>query len=327
MLALMLMVPLGLGVVQTKTFAEYRDLIDMPAIKIDSAPQSLLLDVTWAGKRLVAVGERGHILLSDDNGQIWAQTEVPTRAHLNAAYFVDEKTGWVVGEDAVILKTVDSGNTWTRQFDRRDAEMKGPLLELWFKDKAEGYAVGFFNKFYRTADGGVNWEAWQSHNPDNELDQWHLEAIAAVSDAHIYITSEQGLIFRSSDGGQSFKQIQTPHIGTFFGLLVREGLDGQDWIVLFGVAGALYVSKDSGGSWNPLDSKTDVGLSGGTWMPDGSAVIVGADGIILKLDQSLGSAQPLSHESGLPFNAVTTVDGNRLILVGYGGIQSFELPK
>ena len=60
--------------------AEYRDLIDVSALKMESASTSLLLDVTRAGERLVAVGERGHIVISDDRGKTWTQAEVATRA-------------------------------------------------------------------------------------------------------------------------------------------------------------------------------------------------------------------------------------------------------
>ena len=43
------------------------------------AQQGLLLDVVLAGNRLVAVGDRGHILFSDDNGVSWTQAKVPSR--------------------------------------------------------------------------------------------------------------------------------------------------------------------------------------------------------------------------------------------------------
>ena len=38
------------------------------------ATASLLVDVARAGERLVAVGERGHVVLSDDGGETWRQS-------------------------------------------------------------------------------------------------------------------------------------------------------------------------------------------------------------------------------------------------------------
>ena len=83
------------------------------AVKSKLANEALLLGVTRAGKRLVAVGEYGDILLSDDEGQSWHQAKkVPTTVTLTAVDFVDDKTGWAVGHDTVILKTEDGGETW-----------------------------------------------------------------------------------------------------------------------------------------------------------------------------------------------------------------------
>jgi len=70
------------------------------------ASRSLLLAIAPAGQRLVAVGERGHILLSDDQGQTWSQAEsVPTRSLLTGVCFGNDGQGVAVGHDEVILTT------------------------------------------------------------------------------------------------------------------------------------------------------------------------------------------------------------------------------
>src|ERR1700712_5725559 len=94
------------------------------------AAKSLMLDVVHAGSRLVAVGDRGHILYSDDQGKTWTQAKVPTRQLLTAVFFVDDKHGWAVGHDAQILASEDGGLTWTKQFD--DLKRESPLLDVWF---------------------------------------------------------------------------------------------------------------------------------------------------------------------------------------------------
>ena len=73
------------------------------SIQSTKAQHGLMLDVAQAGARLVAVGDRGHILYSDDQGQNWTQAKVPTRQLLTAVYFVDATHGWAVGHDAQIL--------------------------------------------------------------------------------------------------------------------------------------------------------------------------------------------------------------------------------
>ena len=52
---------------------KFRDVLDTPALKSALAAKSLLNGVAVAGKRLVSVGQRGHILYSDDGGKSWTQ--------------------------------------------------------------------------------------------------------------------------------------------------------------------------------------------------------------------------------------------------------------
>lgn len=300
-------------------YADYKDPLDSAAVPMASVEQSLLIDVVHAGKRLVAVGERGHILYSDDLGANWTQATVPVRSQLNAVTFINDLQGWAVGEDAVILYTSDGGESWQKQFDDRDADMRGPLLDVYFKDVHEGFASGVFNKLYHTRDGGKTWENWQEH-ADN-LDEWHLLAMSSPVPGVIYVASEAGLLFRSVDGGESFVPMQTDHDGSFHGVLVARDEQGQDRIVLTGVGGKLFVSVDSGESWKELDSHTEAGLSGGTLLPDGSILVVGADGVMINIAQDLSTVRKLQRDNGLPLISVTLVGDEKLVLVGLGGIQ------
>lgn len=87
------------------------------ALIMPLASQSLLLDVAAAGDRLVAVGERGHILHSADQGRSWVQSRVPTSVMLTRLYFANDKLGWAVGHDGNVLVTEDGGLTWELQRD------------------------------------------------------------------------------------------------------------------------------------------------------------------------------------------------------------------
>ena len=82
------------AVVCVQSYA-YKPMPALPALK---ANQSLLLDIEKAGDRLITVGERGHILISDDGGNQWQQSEVPINQMLNAVSFPDSQHGWAVGQ-------------------------------------------------------------------------------------------------------------------------------------------------------------------------------------------------------------------------------------
>src|SRR5690242_11529640 len=174
---------LGCAVLSAPVLAAAAPTADVVySIESAKASKGLMLDVVHAGKRLVAVGDRGHILYSDDQGATWTQAKVPTRQLLTAVFFVDDKHGWAVGHDAQILASEDGGATWTKQFE--DLNRESPLLDVWFKDVDSGFAVGAYGSLMETTDGGKHWED-ASDRLDNE-DQYHLNAIAAVKDAGLF---------------------------------------------------------------------------------------------------------------------------------------------
>ncbi len=96
-------------------------MLDTPALMSPLASKSLLQSVTRAGDRIVAVGQRGHVVYSTDGGASWKQASVPVSSDLTAVFFVDDKQGWAVGHDGVVLHTVDSGATWALQLSGRGA--------------------------------------------------------------------------------------------------------------------------------------------------------------------------------------------------------------
>jgi hypothetical protein len=63
---------------------------------------------------------------------------------LTAVTFVDDKSGWAVGHDTVILHTADAGETWTKQFGGGASD--NALLTVAFWNADHGLAMGaFFN--------------------------------------------------------------------------------------------------------------------------------------------------------------------------------------
>ena len=182
-----------------------------------------------------------------------------------------------------------------------------------------------YNKIFKTSDGGKTWVDWYDH-VDN-LDEWHLFAIAASDDQAIYLASEQGLIFRSTDGGESFAPLQTDHYGSFHGILAKKGSDDQDVLLLSGVGGVLYATLDSGESWVELDTGTEDGLSGSAWREDGSAIVVGYGGMLLQVSSDFETVSAHPQDHGLPLSVVATLADDKLVMVGFGGPQTISLPQ
>ncbi len=283
------------------------------------ASESLLLDIARAGDRLVAVGQRGHIIFSDDQGGTWQQAKVPSRQLLTAVYFADAQHGWAVGHDAQVLASSDAGATWSQQYE--DPGRQAPLLDVWFENLEHGIAVGAYGGLLETTDGGKTWED-VADRLDNE-DELHLNAITAVQGAGLMIAGEMGMLFRSRDNGQNWEGISTDYEGSFFGL---QAVDAPDTLLVYGLRGTLFRSADFGDSWQKIDLLTSdngpfvFGLAGSTRMPNANLILVGNGGSVL-----------LSADQGQTFSVRNTPDrqalssvaeiAGQLVLVGQEGVQ------
>jgi photosystem II stability/assembly factor-like uncharacterized protein len=261
--------------------------LNRDALKVNSVSRAALLGAATAGRRVIAVGERGTVALSDDLGQSWWQaTRVPVSVTLTAVRFVNNKQGWAVGHGGVVLHTDDGGETWSRQFDGitlaqialrhaeadvqrlgpgnadaqrtlRDAKRLSddgpdkPFFDLEFDDEQHGIVVGAYNLIYATADGGKTWQSWMGRTDNPKA--LHLYAVRRKGDA-IYIAGEQGLLLVSTDAGHSFTRVSTPYEGSWFSLALQS--DGS--IVLAGLRGNAYRSTDNARTWVRLSGAPPV---------------------------------------------------------------------
>ncbi len=295
-----------------------------PAYSIESAAANtgLLLDVTRAGQRLVAVGDRGHILYSDDEGKQWLQARVPTQQLLTAVYFVDDRYGWAVGHDALILATRDGGATWTRQF--ADVEREAPLLDIWFKDRNTGYAVGGYGAFLETTNGGQDWQD-VSDRLDNE-DGYHLNAISSVTGAGLFIVGEMGSMFRSADGGLSWETLEGPYEGSLFGIVPSRQ---ANHLIVYGLRGHIFRSTDFGETWTQTKVNTEsgslqFGLADGSLLDNGDLMVVGHGGTVLRSVNDGQSFTVFNRADRTSLAGVTSGANGGLILVGQNGIHQTD---
>ena len=271
----------------------------------------LLLDVAQAGRRLIAVGEQGHIVISDDDGATWRPTNSPTTATLTAVHFHDAQTGWAVGHDSVILNSTDGGTTW-RQVQSAPALQK-PLLAVWFSDARNGFALGAYGLFLQTNDGGASW--LQRKIADNDL---HLNAFAARDDGKLFIAGEAGLLLRSDDHGQIWKALTSPYQGSFFGILaLRDG-----GLLAYGLRGKIFRSTDAGETWNAVETASQATLMDGAVLADGRVVLAGHSGtVLISLDQGKTFAQ--RQHPGRKHVAALQANGNDILLFGESGVTRF----
>jgi len=303
----------------SSTALAYTDPLDTPASLQNSGIYSLLLDATYAGSRLIVVGERGLVLYSDDQGINWEQAQVPALAHLNAVSFPTVNHGWAVGDDSVVLRTEDGGKSWMRQYDERESDFPSPLLDVLFFDENEGFAIGAYGQFLKTIDGGKHWIDWREHltNPD----EWHLNAITVDAAGSLFIAGESGFVYRSLDHGNTWETLNVPHEGSFLGVVAAKE---PGHIVVFGIGGFIFTTHDAGEHWTEITVDTESGLAGGALLNDGSVLIVGGDGIILKSDSLVNNFNEFRRKDRLPKNSAIELETSDYLIAGLGGILQLK---
>lgn len=263
--------------------------VERPALEVLQPQRAAILGIARAGERIVAVGERGIALWSDDAGRSWHQSRTPVSVTLTAVSFVDARTGWAVGHGAVILHSSDGGNTWKRQFDGNDlaraaserlvqgegakpasqgapdpslaatkllaeAIADKPILDVNFVDAKTGYAVGAYGLLLRTQDGGTTWQlATQKLGNPKAL---HLNTVRTRGQT-VLIAGEQGTAYLSNDGGDTFRSLATPYQGSYFAAAILP----SGGLALSGLRGNLLVSANSDMAWTAVKLPTDTGLT------------------------------------------------------------------
>lgn len=281
--------------------------------------KTLLLGVAKAGNRLVSVGNWGHVVLSDDAGLTWRQaTKVPTRTTLTSVYFTDDKNGWAVGHDTVIIHTTDGGETWEMQYSDPPAET--PLLTVWFENNEHGIAAGSFSFMLETFDGGKTWESRPLLQTEpEEFEQPHLNAIFWGPDrlTQVMIASEAGNFFRSSDAGKTWELLKMPYIGSFWGGLTTKS--GR--VLALGMRGNIFRSDDFGVTWTKSETGADQSYSGAVQLSDGTIIAVGLAGTVSYSTDDGETFTTYIRPSRTGLSAVAPSANGEVVLFGDNGIE------
>ena len=324
----------------------FADVLSQPAQMSPLAAKSPMHGIARAGNRLVAVGQRGHIVVSADDGKTWTQSPVPVSSDLTAVYFVNERKGWVVGHDGVVLASSDGGATWALQLDGprantavlADVERKAaaapaseplkamlaeakrnveqgadkPFLDVWFADEKSGYIVGAYNLIFRTEDGGTTWTPWFDRTDNPKF--LNLYAIHPVGDG-LYVVGESGLALKLDTAAQRFRALDTGYNGTFFGVVGNASA-----VLAYGLRGSVYRSTDAGKSWTRINVGLPATIVAGVAMPDGTLTLADVSGRLASSADGGATWKPAATSAGTMIAGLTDMGNGALALVGPRGI-------
>ncbi len=362
---LRLVLGLGASVLAASSFASpLPDRLERPSQLSAAAQHAPLMDIQGLGERQVMVGESGHVLLRQADGRV-EQASVPVDLLLTAVHFVDEREGWAVGHDGVVLHSSDGGRTWVKQLDGRaisalmlawaqaevarleDASAAAPedetlltaldnanfalddakagsesgpsrpLLDVWFRDAREGWAVGAYGMILQTTDAGKTWAYLPGlDNPD----RLHLNAVLGLADGSLLVAGEGGRLYLRAEG--QWQPTQQLTDASLYKLLPLA--DGR--LLAMGFGGALFSSDDQGRSWQGIPLPVKASLYGGEQLADGSLLLTGQAGVVL-YSQDLQHFQTWQAPGKTPWLGVAVLSTDQLALVGGSGLRALPLSE
>jgi photosystem II stability/assembly factor-like uncharacterized protein len=306
--------------------AEEVDFRMLPAVKSAKATESLLLDIARTDGRIVAVGERGFIVYSDDEGETWSQADVPVSVTLTAVSFPVPGKGWAVGHEGIILYSGDSGKTWSVQLTgvdvaRQEADFAQSVvdslaeeIEQVSEDERLDMEYALEDAQYALDEALAAIDGGGTTNPFMEV--WFAdERIGMAMGAY-------GLIFRTEDGGATWKiwsrELDNPDKYHYYSL---SALDARR-LFMSGEAGMLFRSADGGLTWDRLDSPYEGSFFGVLAFDNGEGPRVlayGLRGNIFRSEDQGETWEEVSTQSEATLMGGVRAEDGHIVLVGRAG--------
>lgn len=316
----------------------------LPAVSMSKATTAVLLDITRTSSRLIASGEFGIIIYSDDNGQNWQQAKVPVSVTITSIFFLNDQLGWATGHQGVVLHTKDAGESWQIQLTGVEAtqiiiDTAEKYKALWEQNLAtKNLPEGMTEDDFSLQIDDI---AFLIEDKQKALEDGPSEPFFDVwfsSENTGYAIGAYGFLFATTDGGKSWSldpsyltNVDKFHFYTFVPF-DRENL------FLIGESGLVWHSHNTGQTWNKIEMPYDGSFFGGLKTSDNALLAFGLRGNIYKTTD-LGKTwikTKTDHSSSIMGGV--QVDKNRIAFVGSDGAllisddngksaQAYTLPK
>lgn len=278
MTAILLLILTGAAVAQETADPPEEAARPVPARIMPRALRATMLDIAARDELALAVGERGIILRSEDSGQTWKQVPCPVDVTLTGISFASDGLVWAVGHESTILLSEDAGQNWA--IVRFEGVAGNYYLDVRFLDTERGHVLAANGELWQTTDGGATWNV--AILAADEFVQNHLFGLAINGAGSSLVAAEKGALFiRRSPDDATWEVLESPYNGSFFGVLPL----GERFLI-FGMSGRAFIGPDDQGNYQEIRTGTDQFLLAGTLLPDGSALVGGRGGVLLRIDST-----------------------------------------
>lgn len=237
-----------------------------------SGSQYYLKSISFSDNNHGWIAATDQVFRSTDGGVNWVSQIKGSRADLQSLFFVGESVGWAVGRGGLLLRTTDSGKTWTESKIHENAFF--PLLDVFFINENIGWACDL-RFLYRTEDGGRTWT-------QVVLDSRQLGALFFIDENNGWV-GDWGKLFKTTNAGSDWAIIESGIEADDFTKSIHFVNDSIGWLVggkTREETGFVLKTSDGGMTWSRQD--IPVFLNSVHFINDKTGYVVGENGIILK---------------------------------------------
>lgn len=294
-----------------------------------------------------------HFLVVFINGysQNWDwQNPLPQGVNLFGVHFPDDTTGYSVGMDGTILKTINGGDDWFPQ----SSGVATTFESVYFTDIDTGYVVGYANNtIHKTTNGGLDWvempDAAQALTDvyfvnsnlgyavgsngfaatiiktTNGGEDWEAQhtgtvtfynAVYFVNDTTGYVAGGGGRLLKTTNGGETWV---TQSSGTTQTIQSLYFLDEQNG---YGVSyGRIIKTTNGGTTWTSSNIFQAYELYDIKFTDFNTGYAVGRSGIILKTTNAGASWTFMTTGTNITLRSVFFTDAMTGVAVGENGIM------
>jgi photosystem II stability/assembly factor-like uncharacterized protein len=169
---------------------------------------------------------------------------------LENVFFVDRNTGWAVGNDGLILNTVDGGKHWARQ---KSGYKKSQLWKIQFVDSKTGWIAGtdvnetWTGIILHTEDGGRHWKT------QNKLEGIGLDGLFFASNKSGWVSGQiewggASWTLHTTDRGKTWSKVGFPSVGAVGNVAFLDENRG----IYSTVQGWFSITTDGGKTWRKI---------------------------------------------------------------------------
>lgn len=194
----------------------------------------------------------------------WSLIDLETQANPLDVAFVDDKNGFLVGTDRLILETNDGGVSWKERNLDMPSEGNFRLISVDFKDQ-EGWIAGQPGLILHTSDGGENWIRLDLGN--NLPGDPYLVTTIGKDSAELATTA--GAIYKTIDGGTNWEAIVVDTSGSG-GIREMRRTKNGGYISVSSLGNFFSVLKPNQETWDPHQRASSKRVQSVGEKPDGN---------------------------------------------------------